>query len=97
MAKINVDTTKLINGSESIKKLSNDFTVIIEDLFNDIKNLNENGIWVGDANLSSVNKYISIVSKEKGIYTEYAKVINDLGIKIYNYAKDLEVTSNDRL
>lgn len=97
MANIGIDTDKIKISGENIKKYASQYNRIVENMFSTIKNLEENGVWVGDNNNSSVKKYIETVSKEKTKYSDLALAINNLGDALINYADDINLISNETI
>lgn len=95
MANIGIDTDKIKISGENIKKYASQYNKVVENMFSTIKKLEENEVWIGENNNSSVKKYIETVLKEKANYSDLALAINNLGDALINYAEDINLISNE--
>ena len=93
MAKINTD--KIKNAGEELQSIAKDYNTIINNVYSIINRLSSVGAWVSDKSNSSVNLFINIVSKDKSSMLGLANSINSLGIKLVNYANNMESIADD--
>ena len=72
---LEIDTNKISSCGDDIIKLSQDFGIIIDDLFSDINKLVTNNIWLGN----SASQFVSKVNLEKTNYIDLKKVLYSYG------------------
>ena len=68
MAKVTVNANKLIECGEEIVNLSEEYNDLINNLFDKLSKIPQT-CWTGE----SANQYVSIVSKDRNIYTGFGK------------------------
>ena len=97
MAKIKINTDKVNGACNEIQKLAKDYNTIIEEAFNKIRDLQKDGVWIGQDNTSAVYKFINHSMKEKKIYSDYILELLDLSQKIEQYSKDIKKISEYKI
>ena len=95
MSKIKINTDKIKNAGEELQSIAKDYNTIINNVYSIINRLSSDGAWVSDKSNSSVNLFINIVSKDKSSMLGLANNINSLGIKLVNYANNMESIADD--
>ncbi len=95
MAKIKINTDKIKNAGEELQSIAKDYNTIVNNVYFIINRLSSDGAWVSDKSNSSVNLFINIVSKDKASMLGLANSINSLGIKLVNYANNMESIADD--
>ena len=95
MSKIKINTDKIKNAGEELQSIAKDYNTIVNNVCSIINRLPSDGAWISDKSNSSVNLFINIVSKDKSSMLGLANSINSLGIKLVNYAKNMESIADD--
>lgn len=95
MSKIKINTDKIKNAGEELQSIAKDYNTIVNNVYSIINKLPSDGAWVSDKANSSVNLFINIVSKDKSSMLGLANNINSLGIKLVNYANNMESIADD--
>ena len=90
MSKIYIDIQQVKASSEDVKRLSDEYDVLINDTFKKLKNINNDNIWVGSEGNSSAERYINKLINEEQQYHDFAKSIKNYADNINNLAIKIE-------
>lgn len=90
MAKIEMDTEKVLKAGYAIKDLAKEYNDLIDDMFTKIQNLSNSGIWLGANANSAANKFISNTMNDKSSFSNFGVSINNLGVVAINDANSVK-------
>lgn len=79
MAEIKANGDSIINCADNFIALCDQYDAAIEKLFDSLTKINQTA-WSGDA----ANKYVSKVSQDKSIYTNFGDYLRMYGLVIRN-------------
>lgn len=95
MSKIYMDIQQVKASSDNIRKLSDEYNILINDIFRKLKNINNDEVWVGSAGNSSVSRYINMLKREEQQYHEFAKSLKNYADNVNNFAIQIESIINN--
>lgn len=97
MAKLSMNTDKLILDGEELKKLANEFNGIIDKTYNNLIKVTENKVIASESSNGIANVFIKTAEYDKKNVSKVGTNMYQLGEKITNYANDIKSTSNDTI
>lgn len=83
---LKVNTSEVIDAGEKIISLSNEIEKLINDLFNDINGLFENGAWQG----ISANKYAENIKNDPEELKKFCETLRSYGGILVKRGNDLK-------
>ncbi len=90
MSKLTMNNVKIKAQGEELKDIAKDYVRIIDDIYDKLARISDNGIWVG----GSASKYIGYVKRDKESVRVLGSNINDLGNSIINYSNAIKNISD---
>lgn len=97
MARLEIDADKVRAAGEEIKVIASDYNKLIVELYNKIKVIEQNGIWVSDSDAGAARKFIADVMKDQAPALALAKDLTNIGNKIISYADNVNIISDSKL
>lgn len=97
MSKYTIDTDKVKETGEEIKKISADYNVIVNELYSKIDNMGNNGIWESESLEGMAAQFTNIVNKDKEKTVGLATSLNSLGDKVVDYSSSLSGCSDNKI
>lgn len=95
MANLSMDTVKIKLAGEELKKISVEYSNIINEMYEKINNIPNSGIWKSDSDKGSASRFINSTKKDKTSSLDLANSMKSLGSKIVDYATTIEQNSQN--
>lgn len=97
MSTYSIDIDKIKEVGDEIKKISSDFSILINELYDKMSNVENANIWKSESDSGSASQFINIVTLDKSKSIILASSMNSLGNKIVDYADKLADCANNKL
>jgi len=97
MAKLTIETEKVKEVGEDLKVIANDYTNLVQGMYEKLVKISDNGLWVSEGDNGSVKVFIEEMIRNRGQAEILGTNISDLGSKISEYATNVDHVSDDKL
>lgn len=97
MARIIMDIEKIITNGEELKKIANDYNKLIDETYNKLLKINENGIFMSEKENGAANLFIKCAEADKKNVLQVGADMHQLGNNLINYANRIKSVSNDTI
>jgi len=97
MAKLSMNVEKIITNGEELKGIANEFNKIIDETYNKIIKVSENGAIVSEDENGAANVLIRSAQEDKKNVSIVGTNMYKLGDKLISYANEIKTTSNDTI
>lgn len=97
MAKVTIDADKLLVEADNLKKIAKEYNTLLNDMYQKIYNMSNNGVWSSTSNNGAANVFINNVLNSKSKTLAVGTNLNSLGDKIISLAKSVNNSADNKL
>lgn len=95
--KMSIETNRIKSAGEDLKTIARDYINLVNDVYSKIQNIENNGIWISESTQGAAKQFISATLKDKPSAIALGNSISNLGSKVYDYASDINIISDNKL
>lgn len=97
MANLTMDADKILAAGEELKSIANEYSVLLNEMYERINKMTQDGTWESDKDSGSANRFIDAAVKDRDNELSLSNSMNSLGDKLIYYAKSVNSITDSQL